>query len=311
MKCKICGCEDNYKTFLVRERMLGIGDEFEYFECSNCMCIQIIEVPSEIEKYYPTDYYSFKDPEFATKMNPIRFVLKKSLVKHSIGQKNLLGFLLSHFYNNPFPWFIPGSVDFNSKILDVGCGAGRLLLSLQRSGFKSLTGIDPFNKDDIYYENGVTVYKKEIFELDEKFDLIMLHHSFEHMWNQELIMNKICDLVKDEGYIIIRIPVSDCYAWRKYHSCWVQLDAPRHYFIHSIKSMKLLSQSCNLNLVDIKFDSNHFQFTGSEKYLLGLKLFDDNKLFSDKQIQYFDKEALRLNSLNDGDSACFYFKKRS
>ncbi|MEM0939861.1 MAG: hypothetical protein AAGI25_08730 [Bacteroidota bacterium] len=53
-------------------------------------------------------------------------------------------------------------IGFDSKILDVGLGAGRLLLKLNEYGFENLTDIDPFIERDIVYENGVKIYKNQL-----------------------------------------------------------------------------------------------------------------------------------------------------
>jgi len=309
LNCKICGNHMYNKYFIAKERMLGLNDDFEYFECSNCNCIQINEIPNNISKYYPDNYYSFQEPVFATKLTGLRYLIKKSLAGFYIGRVNLIGSILSMYYSNPFSWLKPNMANFKSKILDVGCGAGRLLLSMQRSGYKNLTGIDPYNKEDIFYDNGVTVYKKDIYEITEKYDLIMLHHSFEHMESPKDILIKLQELINPQGFIIIRIPVSNSYAWRKYKTHWVQLDAPRHFFLHTIKSMSILAKECLLELYDVEYDSSTLQFTGSEKYLRGIGFHEKDDVFSKKQIKMFEKEAKRLNTINDGDSACFYLRK--
>lgn len=308
LTCKICYNKSHNQSFTAKERMLGLNDEFEYFECSNCKCIQIIEIPENIGDYYPGNYYSYQNPSFAKKLTGIRFLIKKCLAAYYQGKLNPAGFLLSMFYENPFTWLKPGMANFNTKILDVGCGAGRLLISMQRSGYKNLTGIDPYNREDIFYENGVKVYKKDVFDVTEKYDLIMLHHSFEHMESPKDILMKLNDLVTPEGIIIIRIPVANCFAWRKYHTHWVQLDAPRHFFLHTIKSMTILASQCSLKLANAEYESTFFQFTGSENYLRGIG-FNKTGHFSKVQMSIWKREAKRLNQINDGDTTCFYLKK--
>jgi cyclopropane fatty-acyl-phospholipid synthase-like methyltransferase len=56
-------------------------------------------------------------------------------------------------------------VTLESKILDVGCGAGELLLRLAEETFSDLTGLDPLIEGDILYKNGVKILKKELAEL--------------------------------------------------------------------------------------------------------------------------------------------------
>ena len=307
LKCKICNNSAHNLSFTARERMLGLNDEFEYFECSNCKCIQIIKIPENIDHYYPDNYYSYQNPSFASKLTGIRFLIKKSLATYCQGRFNPVGFLLSLYYENPFTWLKPNIANFKTKILDVGCGAGRLLISMQRSGYKNLTGIDPYNKEDIFYDNGVKVYKKDIYEVTEKYDLIMLHHSFEHMESPKNILVKLQELINPKGSIIIRIPIANCFAWRKYHTHWVQLDAPRHFFLHTIKSMTILANECSLKLSSVDYESTAFQFTGSEKYLRGIG-FKEKDNFTRKQMKIWRKEANRLNQINDGDTACFYLQ---
>lgn len=307
--CRICGNSTNNLSFIAKERMLGMNDEFEYFECSNCMCIQISEIPGNIDNYYPAGYYSYRQPVFATKLTGIRYFLKHSLAKYYMGKFSPAGFILSLFYENPFNWLKPNLVNFNSKILDVGCGAGRLLLSMNRSGYTNLTGIDPYNSEDIFYDNGVKVFKKNVFEINEQYDLVMLHHSFEHMENPGEILEQLSRIVTPRGTIIIQIPVGNSYAWRKYRTHWVQLDAPRHFFLHTVKSMNILAEKFRLKLSGVDHISTAFQFTGSEKYLRGIGFSEKDTIFSKKQMKIYAKEAKRLNQINDGDTVCFYLRK--
>ena len=182
LTCKICNNQSHNYPFTARERMLGLDDEFEYFECSNCKCIQIIEIPEDMNRYYPGNYYSYQPPVFAYKSTGIRHFIKKNLASYCNGSFNPLGALLSLYYENPFAWLKPKMANFKTKILDIGCGAGRILLSMHRSGYQNLTGIDPYNKEDIYYKNGVKVYKKNIFEVTEKYDLVMFDIILSNIW---------------------------------------------------------------------------------------------------------------------------------
>ena len=62
MECKICKNTDTLKEYKVREMMFGFRDEFSYLECEKCGCLQIAEIPVNISKYYPSNYYSYSTP---------------------------------------------------------------------------------------------------------------------------------------------------------------------------------------------------------------------------------------------------------
>jgi hypothetical protein len=84
------------------------------------------------------------------------------------------------------------------------------------------------------------------------------------------------------------------------------LDAPRHLFLHTPHSIHLLAQKAGLTVDRIDYDSSFVQFASSEKYLRDIPYSDDFSMFSRKQMRDFSKEAERLNSIGDGDCACFY-----
>lgn len=311
--CRICGNQNNNINLSIKEMQIGTFEKFNYTECHQCKCIQINVIPKNLDSYYPKDYYSYS--EIKRKTNKyFDFIvnwIKKRVIRYYTGKFNLVGFLTSFVISNPFPWMTKEMVSFNSKILDIGSGTGRLLYSMQRSGFTDLLGIDPYISNDILGEKGLKILKTNIFQLHEKFALIMLHHSFEHMDKPLEVMQKLAELIEDDGIILIRIPVTGGFAWRKYRENWYQLDAPRHIFIHSIESMRILSKKSNLEISNIIFDSNESQFVSSEKYQLGLTLFSNDLKFSKKILEEYKEQSKKLNLQKDGDMACFYLKKAS
>jgi len=46
----------------------------------------------------------------------------------------------------------------------------------------------------------------------------------------------------------------------------VQLDPPRHFYVHSIESIEILGNQSGLSLYKVIYDSTSFQFWGSEQY---------------------------------------------
>lgn len=310
LKCKICGNEEQNQSVTATEKLMGFGDEFLYFECSRCRCVQIAQIPEDLGKYYPHEYYSYQQPSFERKLNPVLYFLKKSLARYYIEEFNVTGWILSFFLEHPFPWLKAYMVNANTKILDVGCGSGRKLLSMQRSGFKNLAGIDPYNSEDIVYKNGVTILKKDIFQVEEKYQFIMLHHSFEHMDSPEKVMAKLESLLLPGGHILIRIPVANSYAWRKYRTNWFALDAPRHLFLHTTESISMLAEGAGLKIDSVDYDSPAVQLLFCETYLRGLHPYMENNLFSKEEKSHFIKEAKRLNGIHDGDCACFILSRK-
>jgi len=314
MICNICKNED-YRIFKAREMYYGMNDCFDYLECSNCGCIQIVDVPTDMSIYYPLkDYYSFQKKE----LNIIQSILQKQRDRYAVFRSGFLGHLVYKKFPFEFLYFL-GTLKLNPdlKILDVGCGSGRLIHSLEGIGFKNLTGIDPYIAEETIGEN-LSIMKKTIFDLPDinRFDLIIFSHSFEHMIDQFEVIDKVERLLNRNGYCIIEMPIKSDYIWKLYRENWLQLDAPRHFLIHTIKSFNYLMEKSNLQLEKIVFNSNEVQFWGSELYKRNIPIKDENtlldekkNLFSKDQVNKFKEKSVELNKRNQGDQAIFILKK--
>lgn len=313
MICKICNKQQNSKIYRVREMMFGLKDEFKYFKCSECGCLQILEFPENIDNYYQNNYYSLLP---ATKLGIFnRFLLLKKLRnEYAITKNNFLGQLL--YIRYPEDRLLALShvpLSKSMRIIDVGCGNGYLLGLLNVSGYKNLTGIDPYIGKEAIHEDGYTIYKKNINEVTGKYDFVMLHHVFEHVGNPLQVLQHIRKILSDTGSCMIRIPLSDSFAFEKYENNWVQLDAPRHFFLHTRKSMDLLCKQADLKISKVIYDSNAFQFWGSEQYIKDIPLFSEqslmlgpqNSIFTKKEIKQFKEKAALLNQEEKGDQAIF------
>ena len=77
LHCTICGNGANNKVHVAQEMMFGFRDKFEYLECGQCGCVQIINIPTNIAKYYPDNYYSFDKVTY--KYNPFKIFLKNKI----------------------------------------------------------------------------------------------------------------------------------------------------------------------------------------------------------------------------------------
>jgi 2-polyprenyl-3-methyl-5-hydroxy-6-metoxy-1,4-benzoquinol methylase len=321
-QCKICANTEGKHTVVAREMMFGLRDEFTYFKCSSCGCLQIVDIPKDLSKYYPTEkYYSYRQIVTPNSSNEKFKNLLKYFLFNACKHLNLPLQILPYVKN--YSWLNPlGKLSKKSAILDVGCGDGLLLQQMSIWGFENLTGIDPFIKENISYLSKIKVWKTDIYNypplrtnmkfsnenINTTFDLIMLHHSFEHMDNPRKVLNRLYQLLNPNGTLLIRIPVADSFAWRKYGVNWFQLDAPRHFFLHTTKSITLLAKSCGFILKHVFYDSTEAQFMHSEKYCRDISLFEPMQV-SRRMRKDYKKCAKWLNRMMDGDQACFVLKK--
>ncbi len=315
--CVICGNGKNNVQYKVGEMMFGTGEKFDYFQCSECSCLQITKVPEDIGRFYPSNYYSFNTTSAVEK-------LKMLQSSYQFSGKGIAGRLISKVipggkkivYEFLSKELSKGSISFESSILDVGCGNGELLNMFAGLGFKKLCGIDPYMSADSYRDNGVRLLKSQLIQLDGKgkYDIIMFNHSFEHIYEQTDTMKALSNLLSDEGVCIIRMPLSSSYAWEHYGVNWCHIEAPRHFILHSVKSMEILCREHNFEIVDIIWDSSESQFIGSERHIVGKGLLQFPhtiiyRLIHFNRVRGYRKKAEELNRQKRGDQACFIIKR--
>ena len=317
LPCKVCGNSRDNHLHKIKEMQLGLREMFTYMECGNCGCMQLLDIPADIGKYYPNEgYYSFNlGLDIRQKPDTLRKLKAYYLI---YGKNKLAGSLLSIGYKAPdhYSWIKNAGVQYNDAILDVGTGNGSLLLNLFKIGFTNLTGIDPFIERDQQY-GAINIYKKSIFETEGQYDYIMLHHAFEHMDEPLKVLQQLYKLLKKGKYLLIRTPVMGMYSWEKYGVNWMDLDAPRHIIIHSLKSMQLLATQAGFELTKTVFDGNYMSLIGSEQYAKDIALPDAHSYmvnkaasgYSKKDIEVFKAINEKNNKEGRADQASFYLCK--
>jgi ubiquinone/menaquinone biosynthesis C-methylase UbiE len=316
--CRICGNTENNTVHTLTERHFGFNDTFNYLRCSSCGCFQIANYPENISKYYPPEYNAYDQPKIPNH-NRLLSTLIRLKTLHVLREKpNFIGWVFEHFLGPGFTGRLQkAGVHINDAILDVGSGTGHRLHMLREKGFTDLTGTDIFIEDDIFYNNGIKIYKQDLAKVEKQYDFVMLNHSFEHMPNQHDVLKHIYRVLKPGKFALIRIPVFSTYMWDTYGDYWIGLEPPRHYYMHTPESMKQLAKQSQLELSEIIFESSEYQLIGSEQYKKGISRVAPNSYFtnpakskfSPKKVEQFKELAKELDQKSEGFSACFYLQK--
>jgi SAM-dependent methyltransferase len=281
-----------------------------------------MEPPADLSKYYPSEYYSYDwkavKEGYATRL---KRAFRRLRVLSVLEDPSTLGKIANLV--RPAPKQIEClkglGISRDDFILDVGCGVGAIVNELANAGFKHVRGIDPYLSKPILYDTGAAVETAELNELPrrEEWDVIMMSHVLEHLPRQHERFEEVRLRLRINGLFIVRVPLVDSAAWEKYGVHWVQLDAPRHFFLHTRKSLAILSSKHGFALQSVRYDSDAFQFWGSEQYLNGIPLMHHQSYarsprqspFSAGQIADFSRRALELNAQGLGDQASFAFRR--
>ena len=307
--CPCCATTRVAVSWRAREMMFGTREAFDYLECAECGTLRIARIPNDLSAFYPSAYYSFSPPPVRS---GIRERMRRVRNRGAIRGDRLTGRILSRLM--PYPergvgeWVRLSGVGPESRVLDVGCGAGLLLVDFGDAGFRNLLGVDPFLPASMRHPNGVEVRRAALEEVEGSFDLIMLHHVLEHVASPLEMLEAVAARLAPGGRALVRLPTVSSEAWERYRERWVQLDPPRHLFVPSRAGMEALVRRAGLEVAECRDDSTDFQFTASEGYLEDIPL-REQPLTGRWEAARLRRVAEALNREGRGDQVAYYLRR--
>lgn len=101
------------------------------------------------------------------------------------------------------------------KILDVGCGSGKLLRQLRQKNITlDLTGIEPSSKMQEFqnkFGRSICIIQDDIEEcsLDGKYDIIILKQVLHHIVDKAQVIKKLANMLSEKGILLIMVPFEE------------------------------------------------------------------------------------------------------
>jgi SAM-dependent methyltransferase len=247
--------------------MFGTGEVFDYVECGQCGSLRIDTIPEQLSSYYGSGYYT-------------NLGSRSRVVGSLLARRDAAAFTRRGVVGRLVDWWQPNSglrvlaradIRKDARILDVGCGSGSMLRSMAAAGHQNLIGVDPFVEQDIHCNGKVLVRKGRVGDLSGPYDLVMFHHSLEHMADPADSLREARRLLDDEtGRCLVRVPTVSSWAWRQYGTAWIQLDPPRHLFVPSMSGLETALGGAGFEIERVEYDSTGFQIWGSEQAKRGI-----------------------------------------
>lgn len=157
------------------------------------------------------------------------------------------------------------SLTRNMKVLDVGCGNGRILESIcKRFGCEGI-GIDADARriaDAKAHAKHASfiVGVLETQEFDEDFDLIISSAVIEHVFDPVFFIRQLSRPLKSNGSLFLLTPNAKSLNYRILKSWWRELlSIGEHIYLFTPSSLELCSKKCGLSLAGLytDFDFSH------------------------------------------------------
>ena len=327
--CPICGGTSPPEALELREMMFGTRASFPYLRCPDCGTFRIEHVPADLRPYYPPAYYAFSAPDSIPDDGWITRTLNGFRSAPRLFGRGYRAARIAGLRVAPIPEVrthasmlsLAGVRGYGDPIVDVGCGSRPFRLAeLRRIGFTSLLGLEPFLAEPgpVTF-HGIPIRRQELTELpgSDRFQLVMFHHSFEHIATPRATLEAAARLLRPGGTCLIRTPLADGALWDRYGVDWVELDPPRHLFLFTRKALVDIARRVGLELVAEVDDSGAWEFIASEQYRRDIAMNDDDSWFSSPErspiseadVAAFKAEARELNLSRTAGRAGFYLRK--
>jgi len=255
--CPCCG-QKNIVSVLSAEDYTVSHQRFEIWECKDCTLRFTQKIPgiNEIGSYYQSEnYISHSDTSKGFINKLYHKVRSRTLIK----KRNMIKKV---------------TAKSEGSILDVGCGTGAFLNTMQRSGWQ-ITGLEP---DETARKKAKELYgldlepPEKLFSLPAtSFDAITMWHVLEHVHELHRYIETLKNLLKPGGKLFIAVPNYTSYDAKVYKEFWAAYDVPRHLYHFSPASMRKLLSMHNMEVISIEpmwYDSFYVSMLG-EKYKNG------------------------------------------
>lgn len=179
---------------------------FTYYRCTACLLVFLFPIPSELDRYYPSEYYpvpsSLEQLEAEAALEYYKIELVKRFVK-------------------------------SGRVLDIGAGYGPFVYLAHKAGYE-VDAIE-VNSECCEFITKVVgtraiahAHPKEALVDLAPYDVITLWHSLEHIPNWGEVLDAVAGKLRPGGICVIAMPNPDAFQFGIFKHHWAHLDAPRH-----------------------------------------------------------------------------------
>jgi ubiquinone/menaquinone biosynthesis C-methylase UbiE len=228
VSCVLCGSDKYKEEACGKDYRYGCSDDyFHIVKCNICGHLYLNPRPKVVSAdiIYPRHYSTFS----------------RHYVKAKFGIAKIKSTVILNRLN-----FFKSMLEASSRILDIGCGDGQLLMDLHKKYPNlELWGLDMSFEKATYktlQENNVNLIVGRLEEVqlpDNYFDLAVMNQLIEHLWQPKEALIKIFRALKPKGFVSIET-VNPCGYDRNLFkkNFWGGYYMPRHLNLFSRQHLK-------------------------------------------------------------------------
>jgi len=249
--CDLCNSDQSEVVTRQRDLLLEVtNDEFTIVKCCRCGLVYLNPRPSKelLSSYYPTVYYpplqAKVRTQFQQQAKKVSAQIKRWVLEDYYGYPSTVSAGWSRIVRrillwpdktlrelrgrHPLPWRGEG------KVLDVGCGVGGKLKTLQDQGWEpygiEISKVAAAHARELVTGNIHTGTLESAPFPPQSFDLILMSHSLEHLPSPVAALRLVHRLLNGDGLLVVSVPNVDSLEFKLFGRWWFPLDPPRHFY---------------------------------------------------------------------------------
>lgn len=271
--CDLCHSDQSEVVTRQRDLLLEVtNDEFTIVKCCRCGLVYLNPRPSKdlLGSYYPAVYYHSAQakarPQLQQLAKKFSARIKRRVLEDYYGYPSTVSTGWSRIVRrillwpdktlrelkgrHPLPWRGEG------KVLDVGCGAGGNLKTLQDQGWESsgieISEVAAAHARELVTGNIHTGTLESAPFPPQSFDLVLMSHSLEHLPSPVDALRRVHRLLKDDGLLVVSVPNVDSVEFKLFGRWWFPLDPPRHFYHFDKRSLSGIIAQAGFRLYSVR-----------------------------------------------------------
>jgi 2-polyprenyl-3-methyl-5-hydroxy-6-metoxy-1,4-benzoquinol methylase len=224
---------------------------FDYLRCSRCGTYELGNIPADLQKYYPQDYYAL--PKNLDEAD-------RSLA----GDQYKLAMIQEHVRTG--------------SLLEIGPGAGMFAHLAAKNGFAVETIEMPgpsarFIQDVLGIRTHQTDNEIAALAKCGPFDVIAMWHVIEHVRDPVKLLEASAARIAKGGILVLATPNPHALQFLLLRGRWAHLDAPRHLFLIPPRAVRAHAAALGLRELSVTTSDEGARYWNKFGWAVSLKNF--------------------------------------
>lgn len=258
--CFLCGQPGQLYHRQLQDHLFDAPGQWSFQRCSNeaCRLFWLYPQPfaSDIHLAYQ-GYYTHTAEDGLSGSSRLYEAIQYGYLQTRLGYTQDVGELwyrllapLAHLYPSGATatlskvMFLPAPAP-GARLLDVGCGSGGFLATMQRLGWQ----VEGSDFDPVAVRaaqaRGLSVREGDLLELgyaDQSFDALTMRHLIEHVYQPLELLQEARRILKPGGQLVLLTPNTLSWGHRHFGADWRGLEPPRHIQLFNNRNIHQLLQ---------------------------------------------------------------------